>query len=245
MNYQDLYKIFTNVNEMILQRDYLPMQDPINEYNFRFLYENGVANNPLMSEYKAYLKTEFKDSAYIKISNIYEHSTLTSELHATEEEIPKRCLVVFLMLDGCFSSSNLVLMENLLYQFNCMDLVIVSNMPFNPSVARDYKKRETTGNYSIQLFLYSQMKYVCTQHTLGSSYRLLSPKESQKFLEKEELIIAQLPSFCVDGPICKYYNAKCGQVIECRRSKILEGFLLEEDIFYRIVSKKVLDKKKK
>ena len=86
--------------------------------------------------------------------------------------------------------------------------------------------------------------YDCTNSIYGPlEYTLMSKKQSQKFLDDHNFKPNQLPSYCCDGPIVKYYDAEIGQIFEVKRQNVLDSMLLDEDYFYRIVSSKSIDKK--
>ena len=243
-NESDLFLVFKNVLTMIKTRGYnidVPTDLSYDEYSI--LYNIGF-DNYYINSLNTYIKNTFGTLSFLlKLTNIYEHSIL-KVLNSNNELINKLCIVFYLNVHSDISTDIFKRLSDTLDSFGCdtLDVIIISNLAFTSNTLKHISSSHLTHN--IQLFLYSELCFNYSDSFYGPKYTIMSLEESDAFLAKNNILRSQLPVFCSDAPIVKYYDVKFNQIIKCVRKIVIPGSLLNEEIFYRIVSKKKIDIKK-
>ena len=237
----ELFEVFKNVLQMLNIRGYIiPPENNIENYSklYNSGFENYYAN--LMN---LYIKDTFPNLPFLlKLSNVYEHSTL-KVLNCNGEVIKKICIVFYLNVSSDISTDIFKRLMDIIDNFKCdtNDVIIISNYSFTANTLKPISSNQIT--HTIQLFLYSEICYNFTTSCFGpSEYILFDIEQSEQFLTKNSLNKHNLPAFCSDSPIVKYYGAKPGQIFKCMRRSVIDKGLIDRDIFYRIVSTKKMDK---
>ncbi|MFQ5621228.1 MAG: DNA-directed RNA polymerase subunit H [Candidatus Nanoarchaeia archaeon] len=75
------------------------------------------------------------------------------------------------------------------------------------------------------------MGYAVNEHRLVPKHEVLSTEDKDKFLEKHNLTLPELPEIAIDDPAIKALKAKKGDVIKITRNSLTAG----ESVFYRRV----------
>jgi DNA-directed RNA polymerase subunit H (RpoH/RPB5) len=239
-----LYDVYKNTIEMISNRNYLVEENDsqISFEDFRNkILVNGFESN-LLNDINLFIKNEkINDKIILKCTNIYEHSFFYS-IDKIGNKIKKRCFVIYIWTEKNIDKTLKELLFRVIYQFSIDECVIISELPLNSAVSREILDKNL--NCFVQFFLNNDLIYNPIDSIYGSSYTLLSIEESNDFLKRNSLLSNQLPCFCYDSPVPKYFGSKIGQIFEIRRKNFIPDLMVDEEIFYRIVSKKSSDTKK-
>lgn len=239
--YFDIYK---NAINMISLRKYIVDDKELNlslEDFQKDININGFRGD-LMNQINLFIKNErLKESYILKPTNVYDHSFLETTTRENTK-IKKRCIILYILSDKNIDKDIKQLISRIIYEFYIEECILISEKDLNSTALREFSDKNL--NCFIQFFFNNEMIFNCIDSIYGSEYIVMSLDESKDFLDKNSLKSHQLPSFCIDSPVVKYYGVKYGQIIKCIRKSMIEGFLLDEEVFYRIVTKKSCDIKK-
>jgi len=86
---------------------------------------------------------------------------------------------------------------------------------------------------NIELFSYKELSYNVTHHSFVPKHILVSEKEKQQILTHFKVNEKKMPGIQISDPVCRYFNAKEGQMFKIIRKSNTTG----ESLYYRIVGK--------
>lgn len=86
---------------------------------------------------------------------------------------------------------------------------------------------------NIELFSYKELSYNVTHHTFVPKHILVSEEEKQQILTRFKVDEKKMPIIQISDPVCRYFNAKEGQMFKIIRKSNTTG----ESLYYRIVGK--------
>lgn len=92
----------------------------------------------------------------------------------------------------------------------------------------------------IEVFLKREMMFNIIEHMYVPKHILLSDAETNQILKEYNVQKKELPRILLSDPISRYYNAKIGQIFKIIRTSETSGY----SVYYRIVSRDILSKKK-
>lgn len=113
--------------------------------------------------------------------------------------------------------------------------IVITPKNLSPSAK---KQIERLVNYTIQIFLESEMGYDPIEHYLTPEHIALSKEEQRDFLTKNDISIDQLPIMLDTDMISRYYGYRAGQVIKINRINMYNT-LIQKSISYRAVKEEV------
>jgi len=113
--------------------------------------------------------------------------------------------------------------------------IVITPKNLSPSAK---KQIERLVNYTIQIFLESEMGYDPIEHYLTPEHIALSKEEQRDFLTKNDISIDQLPIMLDTDMISRYYGYRAGQVIKINRINMYNT-LIQKSIAYRAVKEEV------
>jgi DNA-directed RNA polymerase I, II, and III subunit RPABC1 len=86
---------------------------------------------------------------------------------------------------------------------------------------------------NIELFSYKELSYNVTKHVFVPKHILLSNEQKSIVLNQYKIKESKMPIISMSDPVCRYYNAKEGQLFKIIRKSNTTG----ESVYYRIVGK--------
>lgn len=86
---------------------------------------------------------------------------------------------------------------------------------------------------NIELFSHKELSYNVTHHSFVPKHILVSEEEKQQILTRFKVSVKKMPVIQISDPVCRYYNAKEGQMFKIIRKSNTTG----ESLYYRIVGK--------
>jgi len=245
-----LFRLFKNTIKMIKIRGYdtSKVNSVVNGdfNNFISKYSDVESNSKKNSVQKLLL------GPTINKKNMRNHISLIFK-----KEDGTKILVFFAVSEGKNSlpSEEVSVFSKILTDSETLNAIIISTVKLTAQSSN--KLLELTGNknYSIQFFLDEDMLYNPTEFILGSrisnddginyGIEILNDDEEEDFLDENKILKSQMPKIASGGPVAKYYGLKPGQIIKCIRMSVIPNTLINEEIFYRLVINKNLNKLKK
>ncbi|WUR05191.1 DNA-directed RNA polymerases I, II, and III subunit RPABC1 [Vairimorpha necatrix] len=88
----------------------------------------------------------------------------------------------------------------------------------------------------IEIFKDEELLFNITKHVSVPKHRILSEEETRNVLKEKKMTIGEMPKILKKDPVCRFYGAESGEVIEITRKSRTAG----ESIYYKVVEDKVL-----
>lgn len=89
----------------------------------------------------------------------------------------------------------------------------------------------TNENKTVEFFLYQELMYNVTKHSLVPQHTLLSDDQKKKILKTYKVTDKQVPCVLHTDPVSRYFNAKPGQMFKIIR----DSDVSYKSIAYRVV----------
>lgn len=237
----DLFRLFKNVLEMMYSRGYdLSKFEKVYTRDLKYFNKtynlSSIMKKPNKTQ-KYFLDESIKrTSLRAMISYIFEHI-----------ETKKKCFVFFAD-SGSGNSINkfeiTVMFNILLKEEDCKNVVMIGASALGPQSEPIIQQQRDVG-YNIQYFLDEKLMYNPTVSKYGSSIlNVFKDEDANKFLKENSLTPKQIPKNPNKDIIAEYYDLTPGTIIEYQRYNMIEGNTLDENIYFRIVVDKRIDKGK-
>jgi DNA-directed RNA polymerase subunit H (RpoH/RPB5) len=249
-----LFKLFKNVVEMMKTRGY-------DTHRFE-----KILTRDLYYFNDVYTHSEKKNSVQkILMSDKIGKTGLRGLLSYDFKHLDgkNRCLVFFAELGNSksISKGEAQIFGLLFKEKKCNNGIIISSVDLSPSAKQEVMALESSSNYHIDFFLDKDIMYNPLVCDLGSRIKvrsddpdeedydeygieILTGEDEETFLSENRILKEQLPRIASEDPVAKYYGLRHGQIIRCIRKAVIPETLINEEIFYRLVVKKKLDKAK-
>ena len=101
---------------------------------------------------------------------------------------------------------------------------------------KDYNCPDSFDVYNIKVFTDKTFVNIVENNFVPKVIKVYSTDEAKKFAIDNKIKESRLPKIVVDDPLCSFYMAKVGNIIELVRDTGVEGGILQTQLIYRLVT---------
>jgi DNA-directed RNA polymerase subunit H (RpoH/RPB5) len=241
----EIYPVVKTQNEMLYDRGYIPTKNinVTNKQIFVNTYYPIIADSKTEDLY-SYFSQVYYPTEELKVKEptrrsiyVYYYNPIN---HIDKTQIGQASIVEF--TTSKLETENKNAINTSLGRINPIyDAIFISKIKLSLAV----QKFNLLPVYK-NTFTYSQLNYNITRHKANSKFKILSNNEKKEFLRDNRIPDeTKMPGIFHNDPMCLYYGAKIGNIVQLTRPNLYHQSLLEESISYRLVIQNVARTKAK
>ena len=114
---------------------------------------------------------------------------------------------------------------------NCKNGVIVTDRELSPGAkkelnnVKDYNCPESYDVYNIKIFTDKTFIDIVNNNYAPKVIKIYTTEEAKEFCEKNRIKENKLEKYIVDDPLCSFYMAKIGNIVELERDTGIESII--------------------
>ena len=125
---------------------------------------------------------------------------------------------------------------------NCKNGVIITDRDLSPGAKKEIEKvkdnncPDTYDVYNIKMFTDKTFVNIVENNFVPKVLNVFNSEEVKTLVNNNKVKETKLPKIIVDDPLCSFYMAKVGNIIELERDTGIEGSILQTQLVYRLVT---------